>query len=138
MADIKPFKAIRPAADKASTIAALPYDVYNRKEALEVVKENPDSFLAIDRPETQFPPEQDMYAPEVYEKAHDMLWDRIKRGDFITEDKPCYYIYEQTMNGRTQTGIVACASIDDYLNNVIKKHEHTLAVKIAQSSFDII
>lgn len=129
MADIKPFKAIRPAADKASVIAALPYDVYNRKEALEVVKENPDSFLAIDRPETQFPPEQDMYAPEVYEKAHDMLWDRIQRGDFITEDKPCYYIYEQTMNGRTQTGIVACASIDDYLNNVIKKHENTRADK---------
>ncbi len=129
MADIKPFKAIRPAADKASTIAALPYDVYNRKEALEVVKENPDSFLAIDRPETQFPPEQDMYAPEVYEKAHDMLWDRIKRGDFVADEKPCYYIYEQTMNGRTQTGIVACASIDDYLNNVIKKHENTRADK---------
>ncbi len=129
MADIKPFKAIRPAVDKASVIAALPYDVYNRSEAMEVVSKNPDSFLSIDRPETQFPSDYDMYAPEVYKKAHDMLWERIEKGDFVKDEKPCYYIYEQTMNGRTQTGIVACASIDDYMNNIIKKHENTRADK---------
>ncbi len=125
MADIKPFKAFRPTEGKESVIAALPYDVYNRQEACEVVRKNPDSFLAIDRAETQFPSDHDMYAPDVYQKAHDMLWEKIENGDFIQDEKPCYYIYEQTMNGRIQTGIVACASIDDYLNNVIKKHENT-------------
>ena len=125
MADIKPFKAYRPALGKAEVIASLPYDVFSRKEAYEKVKKQPDSFLAIDRPETQFPENQDMYAQEVYEKARQMLWDKIENGDFVQDEKPCYYVYEQTMNGRTQTGIVACASIDDYLNNVIKKHENT-------------
>lgn len=129
MADIKPFKAYRPCGEKVSTIASLPYDVFNRQEAYEKVKKEPESFLAIDRPETQFEPDHDMYAPEVYKKAHDMLWEKIEKGDFIQDDKPCYYIYEQTMNGRTQTGIVACASIEDYLNGVIKKHENTRADK---------
>ena len=125
MADIKPFKAYRPALGKAETIASLPYDVFSRKEAYEKVKREPESFLAIDRPETQFPEDQDMYAQEVYDKAKEMLWNQIENGSFIQDEKPCYYIYEQTMNGRTQTGIVACSSIDDYLNNVIKKHENT-------------
>ena len=125
MADIRPFKAYRPNNEVAEKKASLPYDVFNRREAYEKVKKEPESFLAIDRPETQFGPDQDMYAPEVYKKAHDMLWEQIEKGVFIQDEKPCYYIYEQTMNGRTQTGIVACASIDDYLNNVIKKHENT-------------
>ena len=125
MADIKPFKAYRPAPGLERKIASLPYDVFNRQEAYEKVKREPESFLAIDRPETQFPSDYDMYAPEVYEKAKEMLWGKISDGSFIQDEAPCYYIYEQTMNGRTQTGIVACASIDDYLNNVIKKHENT-------------
>ena len=125
MADIKPFKAYRPASGLEKTIASLPYDVFNRQEAYEKVQREPDSFLAIDRPETQFAPDQDMYAREVYDKANEMLWGKISDGSFIQDETPCYYIYEQTMNGRTQTGIVACASIDDYLNNVIKKHENT-------------
>ena len=129
MADIKPFKAYRPTKDNVGRVSALPYDVFSRKEAYEKVKENPDSFLAIDRPETQFAEDYDMYAPEVYQKAHDMLWEQIERGVFEQDETNCYYIYEQTMNGRTQTGIVACASIDDYLNNVIKKHENTRAEK---------
>ncbi|MCR5556724.1 MAG: DUF1015 family protein [Butyrivibrio sp.] len=131
MADIRPFKAYRPNSEVADKKASLPYDVFNRKEAYEKVKREPESFLAIDRPETQFAPDQDMYAPEVYQKAHDMLWEQIEKGVFIQDEKPCYYIYEQTMNGRTQTGIVACASIDDYLNNVIKKHENTREEKEA-------
>ena len=129
MADIRPFACIRPCREKAERIAALPYDVYDRKEAKEEVLREPESFLKIDRAETQFSDDYDMYAPEVYRKAHDILWDMVEHGDFIREEKPCYYIYELTMNGRTQTGIAACASIDDYENGVIKKHENTRAEK---------
>ncbi|MBQ8117879.1 MAG: DUF1015 domain-containing protein [Lachnospiraceae bacterium] len=129
MAVIRPFRAYRPAKGLEEKIAALPYDVYNRQEACAVVSENPDSFLAIDRAETQFGPEVDTYAPEVYAKARDMLREQITAGKFVQEQTPCYYLYEQTMNGRKQTGIVACASIDDYLENRIKKHENTRADK---------
>lgn len=125
MATIKPFKCIRPAGDVVSRVAALPYDVYSRKEACEVVKKEPLSFLAIDRAETQFPEDVSTYAPEVYEKARQMLDAAIEKGVFITDETPHYYIYELTMNGRSQTGIVACSSIDDYLNDVIRKHENT-------------
>lgn len=129
MAVIKPFSAYRPAPGKESEIAALPYDVYNREEACEVVKNNPGSFLAIDRAETSFSADVDTYAPCVYAKAHDLLWGWIKEGRFVQEEKPCYYLYEQVMDGRSQKGIVACASIDDYQNNIIKKHENTRADK---------
>ncbi|MGN0326462.1 MAG: DUF1015 domain-containing protein [Lachnospiraceae bacterium] len=129
MADIRPFQAVRPARGQEKVIAALPYDVYNRKEAKKEVEKNPHSFLAIDRAETQFPNDCDMYADCVYEKAAAMLKEWQKEGLFIKDPQPCYYIYELTMDGRTQTGVVACASIDDYLNNVIKKHENTRAEK---------
>lgn len=113
----------------AETIAALPYDVYNRTEAKAVVAANPKSFLAIDRAETQFDDEVDIYDPKVYAKAASMLAEWVERGDFVRDPDACYYIYELTMDGRTQTGIVGCASIDDYRNNVIKKHENTRADK---------
>lgn len=129
MAEIRPFCAVRPRADWAEKIAALPYDVYNRKEAREETAKHPESFLCIDRAETQFPEDTDPYAPEVYQKAHDLLYDWIAEGRFEKEKKPCYYVYEETREGRTQTGIVACASVDDYENNVIKKHEETRAEK---------
>lgn len=129
MADIRPFQAYRPARGLEAEIAALPYDVYNRQEAAAVVKERPGSFLTIDRAETQFGPQVDTYADCVYEKARDMLQKWIAEGRFIQEEKPCYYIYEQVMEGRSQKGIVACASIDDYLNQIIKKHENTRADK---------
>lgn len=125
MATIKPFIGIRPNREKAARIAALPYDVYNRAEAKAEVEKEPLSFLRIDRPETQFADDMDMYADEVYQRAHDILWEMVANGDFVTEEKECYYIYELTMNGRVQDGLVACASIDDYANNVIKKHENT-------------
>lgn len=131
MAEIKPFLCIRPAEGKAADIAALPYDVYNRKEAKEEVKNSPDSFLKIDRAETQFDDSVDIYDDRVYRKAHDLLWDMVKEGDFVQEKSPCYYIYELTMENRVQTGIVACASIDDYAEGVIKKHENTRAEKEA-------
>ncbi len=129
MAKISAFKAIRPSKEYESVIPALPYDVYNRAEAKEVVDKFPHSFLAIDRPETAFGPDFDMYSREAYDKAREILTDWIKEGSFIKEEKPCYYIYELTMDGRSQTGIVACADIDDYQNNVIKKHENTRADK---------
>ncbi|MDE6221340.1 MAG: DUF1015 family protein, partial [Lachnospiraceae bacterium] len=129
MAVIRPFQAYRPRKGLEKKIAALPYDVYNREEACEAVKGNPLSFLNIDRAETQFDSSVDTYADEVYQKAHDMLWDMIQKGEFVQEDKPVYYIYELTMDGRVQTGIVACASVDDYQNQVIKKHENTRADK---------
>lgn len=129
MADIKAFKALRPVKDMIEKSAALPYDVYDRAEAVVEVKKNPDSFLAIDRAETSFGPEVDTYADEVYAKAASLMQERIDNGVYKTDEKPCYYIYEQTMEGRVQTGIVACASIDDYENGIIKKHENTRADK---------
>lgn len=125
MATIKPFMAYRPCKGMEEQIAALPYDVYNRQEAVEVVKKNPKSFLAIDRAETQFDASVDTYADCVYDKAKSMLQEWMEEGNFIQEEVPSYYIYEQVMDGRSQKGIVACASIDDYQNNVIKKHEKT-------------
>lgn len=131
MADIKPFRAVRPRADMAARIAALPYDVYNRQEAYEKVKDDPYSFLRIDRPETQFPAEYDMYAPEVYEKADGMLRDMIREGFFIREEKEAYYVYELVMDGRSQVGIGACVAVSDYERQVIRKHENTRAEKEA-------
>lgn len=125
MAIVKPFRAIRPNTDLVHKVAALPYDVYNRAEAREAALAEPFSFLNIDRPETQFPEEYDMYATEVYEKAASMLKEQRGKGIYVQEEAPCFYLYELTMDGRSQTGLVACASIDDYLNQVIKKHENT-------------
>ena len=129
MAVIRPFECVRPCERVADRVAALPYDVYNRQEACEVVKKEPLSFLKIDRAETQFDESVDTYAPQVYQKAKELLEKAIADGTFITDTDRCYYIYELRMDGRSQTGIVACASIDDYQNNVIKKHENTRADK---------
>ncbi len=125
MAVIKPFKSVRPREDIAHSVAALPYDVYNSEEALEEVSKTPLSFLNIDRAETHFAKDFNLYDPKVYEKAKEILHNMMNDGLFIKEDKPCYYVYELTMDGRAQTGLVGCAAIDDYLNNVIKKHENT-------------
>ena len=129
MALIKPFKCIRPSIELAASVAALPYDVYSRREACEEVKDKPLSFLNIDRAETQFDDSVDTYADCVYDKARELLDKAIADGVFVCDGEDAYYIYELTMDGRTQTGIVACASIDDYLNNHIKKHEKTRADK---------
>ncbi|MBQ9200306.1 MAG: DUF1015 domain-containing protein [Lachnospiraceae bacterium] len=125
MAVVKTFEAYRPRTDIVDEVAALPYDVYNRQEAKEAVSGKPLSFLRIDRAETAFDDDMDMYSPLVYAKAKELLDGMIDRGEYIKEDKPVYYIYELVMDGRAQTGIVACASIDDYISGVIKKHENT-------------
>ena len=125
MAEIKPFRCIRPSKEAASAVAALPYDVYDRKEAKEIVKKNPLSFLAVDRAETQFEDGKNPYAPEVYEQAARIL-KRWQQEGILTEDEsPFYYLYELVMEGRAQTGIVACASVDDYSSGVIARHENT-------------
>ena len=129
MSTIRPFKAIRPREDLASSVAALPYDVYNTAEARAEVEREPLSFLRIDRAETQFPKGTDPYSDIVYKKAREILDSMISDGSFIQDDKPCFYIYALTMNGRTQNGIVGCASIDDYISQVILKHENTLEAK---------
>ncbi|SPF41574.1 conserved hypothetical protein [Candidatus Desulfosporosinus infrequens] len=125
MATIKPFKALRPREDVASRVAALPYDVYNREEALEEVLKEPLSFLKVDRAETQFAKDFSPYDAKVYAKARDILQDMMHEGLLIREANDCYYVYELIMDGRSQTGLVGCATIDDYLNNIIKKHEKT-------------
>lgn len=129
MADIRPFKAVRPRADLADKIAALPYDVYSRQEAKAEIEKTPLSFLRIDRPETAFPDDVDTYDDRVYDKAREILHGMIENGEFVTDEKPYFYLYELTMDGRSQTGVVAVASADDYDRNVIKKHENTTEVK---------
>lgn len=129
MALYRAFKAFRPEKSKQALIPALPYDVMNSDEAREAVKGNPYSFLHIDKAEIDLPKDTDLYSDEVYNKAKENLDNLEKTGALIQDEKPCFYIYRQIMNGRSQTGIVGCASIDDYMNNVIKKHEHTLAKK---------
>ena len=125
MAIINPFRAYRPGTDIVSEVAALPYDVYNRQEAKAAVEGKPLSFLRIDRAETAFPDSVDTYAPCVYQKAKELLEDMIAKGEYVEDETPMYYLYELTMNGRSQTGIVACASIEDYESGVIMKHENT-------------
>lgn len=125
MATIKPFQCIRPEKSVAHRVAALPYDVYNRQEAKAEVQREPLSFLKIDRAETGFDDSVDTYAPEVYERAKELLQKDIEDGIYEKDADDAYYIYELIMGGRSQTGLVACAAVDDYVNNVIKKHENT-------------
>ena len=129
MAIVKPFKCVRPNVSVVDKVAALPYDVYNRKEAKAETIREPLSFLKIDRAESQFSDDVDTYDPRVYAKAKEMFEAEVKKGIYEEINEAYYYIYELIMDGRHQTGIVATASIDDYLNNVIKKHENTRADK---------
>ncbi|WP_242222533.1 DUF1015 domain-containing protein [Bacillus cereus group sp. BfR-BA-01380] len=129
MATIKPFRAIRPIQERAKEVAAFPYDVLNSMEARELAKDNPYSFLHVDKAEIDLDPSLSLYSNEVYEKAKGNLQYLIDEGVLIQEERPCFYIYELTMNGRSQTGLVVCTSIDEYINDTIKKHERTRAEK---------
>ena len=120
-----PFPCIRPAAEYAAEVAALPYDVFDRAEAADYVRDRPHSFLNIDRPETQFDPSQDMYAPEVYAAGAELMDAWLRDGILVSDQSLCYYLYELTWRGRTQTGLVAVCSIDEYEQGVIKRHEST-------------
>ena len=131
MAVLKPFKAVRPKDEYASQVGALPYDVMNSEEAREMVKDKPYSFLHVDKAEVDLPQGIDIYSAEVYEKAKENLDALSEKGICKQDEKPMLYIYRQIMNGREQTGIVGCTAVDDYINNVIKKHEFTRADKEA-------
>ena len=131
MATIRPFMAIRPAAQHAENVAALPYDVMNSEEARKMVEGNPYSFLHIDKAEIDLPAGTDIYAPEVYAKAKENLDRMVQEGVFDQDLLPNLYIYRLTMNGKSQTGLVCCTSVDEYLDGTIKKHELTRADKEA-------
>lgn len=129
MADIRPFAALRPTPEKTERVAALPYDVYSVEESREIVRNNPDSFLAIDQPQVNFPAEANVSDAEAFAKAGELLRSAVDAGTFVRDAAPQYYVYELTMDGNTQTGVVACAAVDDYLDGTIKKHENTRAEK---------
>lgn len=126
---VLPFPCIRPVPEHAAEVASLPYDVFDRAEAAAYVEDRPLSFLNIDRPETQFPPEQDMYAPEVYARAAELLRERIADGTFTEDRNRAYYIYELAWQGHVQTGLVGVCSVDEYEDGTIKRHELTRAEK---------
>jgi uncharacterized protein (DUF1015 family) len=125
MANISPFKALRPRPELAKQLASRPYDVLNSKEAREEALGNPYSFLHITKSEIDLPDSIDIHTQAVYDKAKENIDAFMQRGILFREDKPCYYIYQLIMNGRSQTGLVAASSIDDYEQFIIKKHEFT-------------
>ncbi len=129
MAIFRPLKAIRPRPEYAEKVAALPYDVMNSEEAREMVKDNPYSFLHVDKAEIDLPADTYLYSDEVYNKAKENLDKLVSDGICIDDENPKYYFYRQIMNGRAQTGIVGVASIDDYIEGRIKRHEFTRADK---------
>ena len=129
MAVFKPFAAVRPKPEFAADVAALPYDVMNSAEARVAVEGKPYSFLHVDKAEVDLPEDVNLYDRAVYEKARENLDRLVTDGICAADGAPCFYIYRQIMDGRSQTGLVGCASIDDYLNDVIKKHEFTRADK---------
>jgi len=125
MVKVNPFAAIHPRADLAEQIAVLPYDVVDSKEAAAFAEGNPYSYFRIDRSEIELPELASPYDPKVYEKAAANLQKFLAEGWFVEDGEPTYYLYELTMNGRSQTGIVATTSIQEYLDGKIKKHEFT-------------
>ena len=124
MAQIKPFKAIRPKPELAEKVAELPYDVVSSQEAAEIAKGNTYSFFHISKPEIDMG-NVDVYSQQVYDAGRKALESFVSEETFIKEENPCYYLYTQTMGERSQTGIVACVSIDDYIESRVKKHELT-------------
>lgn len=131
MAVFRPFRAFRPLPDYQALIPAPPYDVLTAAGARERAAGNSLSFLHVDKAEIDLPPETDPYSPAVYEKARENLLALEHTGALVQDPAPCFYIYKQVMNGRAQVGLAGCAGVDDYLNGVIKQHEHTLAAKEA-------
>lgn len=125
MATITPFKALRPQPQYAQQVASRPYDVLNSKEAKEEAAGNPSSFLHITKSEIDLPENTDTHSQQVYDKAKENLQAFMQRDILFREEKPCYYIYQLIMNGKSQTGLVCGSSVNDYENDIIKKHEFT-------------
>ena len=129
MSVFRPFAAVRPKKEFASSVAALPYDVMNSREARLKVQGNPYSFIHVDKAEVDLPEDTYLYSDEVYKKAAQNLEALTLNGICFKESSPCFYVYRQIMGSVCQTGLVGCAGADDYVNNVIKKHEFTRADK---------
>ncbi len=125
MSIFKPFKGFRPKKELVEKIASRPYDVLNTEEAREEVKDNPFSFLHVAKPEIDLPEDIDIHSDAVYNKAKENINKLIDESSFVQDEAEYFYIYAQTMNGKTQYGLVGCTSVKDYLNNIIKKHELT-------------
>ncbi len=125
MAKIRAFSAVRPVKELADKIAELPYDVVSLPEVIGIAGGNPYNFYHVTRSEMDLAPGTDPYSPEVYKKARETFEMFISKGYMIEEKKPIFYLYSQVMDGRMQTGVVACADVDDYLRETIKKHELT-------------
>ncbi len=128
---VAPITCYRPTSQAAAEFVAPPYDVFNRNEAAAYVAAHPNSFLAIDRPETAFGPEQDLYAPEVYAKAGELIRQKAYEGTLLKDVTPCFYLYRLQQDGRSQIGVVAACSVAEYEEGVIKRHEKTRPDKTA-------
>ena len=127
---VEPITCYRPRPERAAEFAAPPYDVFDRLGARAYVEAHPTSFLAIDRPETAFPPDHDPCSAEVYARAHDLLAERVSDGTLLRDGTPCFYLWRLRAAGHEQTGIVGAFSIDDYTNGVIRRHELTRPEKV--------
>ena len=129
MSIFRPFKGLRPIPEKAKAVASRPYDVLNSEEARTEATGNPDSFLHVVKPEIDLPPDTNLYSEAVYEKGRENFEAMLTAGTFTEDASPCFYLYELTMDGRKQTGIVGCSAVQDYFDNIILKHELTRADK---------
>ncbi len=129
MSTFRPFKGIRPVPEKAKAVASRPYDVLNSEEAREEAAGNPDSFLHVVKPEIDLPVDTDLYSEPVYRMAVSNFAKMVESGVFTEDEKPCFYLYELTMDGRTQTGIVGCSAVEEYFEDKIRKHELTRQAK---------
>ena len=127
---VEPITCYRPRPEAAAEFSSPPYDVFDRAGAAAYAATHPDSFLAIDRPETGFPPEHDRYADDVYAHAHDLLAARVADGTLLRDGTPCFYLYRLVRNGVAQTGVVAACSLDDYSNGIVRRHELTRPEKV--------
>jgi len=125
MAIVKPFRALRPKKEFAEKVAAPPYDVLDSNEAREMAKDNPYSFLHVNKPEIDLDPSINLYDERVYQKGAENLKRLQNEGILFQDEKPQFYVYRQIMGGHQQIGLVACASVDEYEKNLIKKHELT-------------
>ena len=130
MAIVKPFTGLRPKPEFCKEIASPPYDVLSTEEARNIVKQNPKSFLRINKAELEFSDDMNPYSEAVYQKGKANLQQLIDNGLMVRDENPCFYVYRLTMDNRSQTGLVSLVSVDDYDNGLIKKHEHTRPEKV--------
>ncbi len=138
MAVIRAFRGVRAAPEFVTRVACPPYDTLSTAEARSMAAGNTYSFLHVDKPEIGFPEDIDPYSAAVYERGRTELARLIEGGAMIQDDSPCLYPIRQTMNGRSQTGLLALASVDEYDRGIIKKHEHTRPVKVNDRANHII